>query len=114
MHKKYDDTIMVLAICNSFNVSDYFLGYTALPIFYPKYNINYSANDLVMSEAKRISIMMKNEFADKCSNIPNIKEFLSTLSLVYINKRYYLSNCDDKVYEIFKTFGYEVKKYDKN
>lgn len=58
--------------------------------------------------------MMKNEFNSKCSNIDNLKEILSTLHLIYINKRYQLSECDNKVYKIFNDFNFEVKNYGKD
>lgn len=107
MHKKYADTIMVLAICNTFNVSNF--KYTSLTILYPKYNEKYSSLDLVTNETKRVSTMIKNEYDNKCSNFNDLKDILSTLTLVYINKRYYLSTCDKQVYNIFDSFGFEVK-----
>ena len=109
MHKKYADTIMALAICNIFQVSNFNFKYTALTMLYPKYNEKYSSLDLVVSESERVSTMIKNEFDKKCSNITNLRDILSTLTLIYINKRYYLSTCDDKVYDIFNSFGFEVK-----
>lgn len=57
--------------------------------------------------------MIETEYS-KCSNINNIEKILSTLKLVYINKRYYLSQCDNDVYQIFNTFGFEVKCYGQN
>lgn len=109
MHKKYADTIMVLAICKSFEISDFNLKYTSLTKLYPKYNEKYISLNLVDNETKRVSVMIKNEFDAKCSNIKELKDILSTLSLIYINKRYYLSSCDSKVYDIFNSFGFEVK-----
>lgn len=57
--------------------------------------------------------MIETEYS-KCSNINNIEKILFTLKLVYINKRYYLSQCDNDVYQIFNTFGFEVKCYGQN
>lgn len=84
MHKKYADTIMILAITKTFNISKYRLQHTALNMIYHKFN-------------------------NKCYSISDIENILSTLSLVQVNKRYYLSKCDDKVYEIFHSFGFDVK-----
>lgn len=111
MHKKYADTIMISAINNVFNVSNDILDYTSLRLLYPKYNNDYLNNDLVILETQRVSNMIRYEFDSKCSKIDNLKDILSTLHLIYINKRYQLSNCDNRVYKIFNDFNFEVKNY---
>lgn len=108
-HKKYADTIMILAITKTFNISKYRLQHTALNMIYHKFNEKFINNEIVLSETIRVSNMISNEFNNKCYSISDIENILSTLSLVQVNKRYYLSKCDDKVYEIFHSVGFDVK-----
>lgn len=112
-HKKYADTIMVLAISRTFNISNSLIYYTALKLLYPNYDDKLANYKLTLSETDRVCKMIEIEYS-KCSNINNIEKILSTLKLVYINKRYYLSQCDKDVYQIFNTFGFEVKCYGQN
>lgn len=114
MHKNYADTIMVNSIINVFNVPICNLDYTSLSLLYPEFNENYLNIDIVQNETKRVSLMISNEFNSKCLMIDNIKEILSTLHLLFINKRYQLSECDNKVYEIYNYFNFEVKNYGEN
>lgn len=114
IQKKYADTIMVTAICKAFSISPYKLPYTSLLLLYSKYNAKYLKNETIVSEIDRVSTMMNTEFNNKCAHIEGLKDILSTLSLVLVNKRYQLSTYDKKVDEIFKTFNFEVKIYGEN
>mgnify|MGYP007008505747 CR=1 FL=1 len=108
LHKKYADTIMVFAIGKAFNISEYKLKYSALNRIYTKFDEKYKDNEIVLSEINRVSLMILDVYNKNCSSINDLKDILSTLTLVQVNKRYYLSKCDDKVYEIFNNFGFEV------
>lgn len=108
LNKKYADTIMVFSTLKLLNLKESNLEYTALVVLYKKYNIKHLDLDIVKSEIDRV-IKMMNEYLSKITFNDETKDSLSSLKLVYINKKYYLSKYDSKVDEIYENNGFEVK-----
>lgn len=110
LHKRYADTIMFYAIKNIYNISDAKVKYTALVLLYPKANNKHLKTNKITDEIDRVVTMMKT-YLSKVNLNDNILSSLSTLTLVSINKRYYLSEYDPSVDTFYKNNNFEVKKH---
>ncbi len=114
LNKKYADSIMLFALIDYFNISFINLDNISLSLFYSKYSFDDLNIEKVKVEIQRVIKMIDSTINSIDYDYEILRNVLSTLYLVKINKRFYLSNYNDKVIEIFNKFNYEVKIYVKD
>ncbi len=105
---------MLFAFTEYFNISFVKLDNVALSLFYSKYSFDDLNIEKVKTEIKRVTKMIDSTINNIDYDYETLRNTLSTLYLVKINKRFYLSNYNEMANEIFKKYNFEVKIYVKD
>ena len=113
LNKSHADSIMYFAIIDLFDIPDIKIQYTSLGFLYPKNSKKHLNQPEIINEISRVKLMMK-EYLKKVDLNNDALVSLSTLTLVSVNKRLYLSKYDPSVDEIYHKDGFEVKIYGEN
>lgn len=113
LNKSHADSIMYFAIIDLFDIPDIKIQYTSLGFLYPKNSKKHLNQPEIINEISRVKLMMK-EYLKKVDLNNDALASLSTLTLVSVNKRLYLSKYDPSVDEIYHKYGFEVKIYGEN
>lgn len=114
LNKKYADSIMLFAFTEYFNIPFVNLENISLSLFYSKYSFDHLNVEIVKNEIQRVIKMIDSTINNIDHNYETLRNVLSTLYLIKINKRFYLSNYNEQVNEIFNKYNYEVKIYVKD